>query len=94
MSIIATTAKRKKVNTQRASNKEETCPFELKIVCHKSNDKWYIRSQTDNCNGVKVGVHSGHIQIQSNRIPNKADHMDDAVHIFINNCHRNNKVCQ
>ena len=84
--ITTTTTKSKKVNTPRASNKEDTCPFQIQFFCHKSDDKWYIRSQTDNYNDVKVGVHSGHLQIQPDHIPTKVDHMDDAVHIFIKFC--------
>ena len=85
MSTIATTTKRNKVNTPRASNKEYTCPFQMLFFCQKYNNKWYIRSQTDNFNNFKVGVHSQHLQIQPNRILNKVDHLDDAVHIFIQN---------
>ena len=60
--------------------------FSYKIICHKSSDKWYIRSQTNNCDNVKVGVHSEDLQIKPDHIPNKVDHMYDAVHVFINNC--------
>ena len=68
-----TPTQRKKVNTSRASNKEGTCPFYIQIVCHKSNEKWYIKSQTDNSNNVKVGIYSGHLQIQPDHIPNKVE---------------------
>ena len=80
------------MNTLDASNKEDIYPFQT-IFCHKSNNKRYIRSQTDNCNSVKVDVHSGHLQIQSDHIPNKIDHLDDAVHSFIQIVLRNNNLC-
>ena len=44
-----------------------------------------MKFQTDNCNNIKVGVYSGHLQIQPDHIPTKVDHLDVAVHIFINN---------
>ena len=58
----------------------------IKKNCRKSNDKWYIRSQTDNYNNVKAGIHNGHLQIQLDHIPNKVDHMGDTIYIFIKNC--------
>ena len=61
MSAIITTTKRKDLNTPRASNKEDTYTFQIQIVRHKSNYKWYIRYQTDNCNNIKVVDHSGHL---------------------------------
>ena len=82
---ITTNTKRKKVNKLRSSNKEDTCSFKLKVVCYKTNDKWYIKSQTDNCNGVKVGVHYGHLQIKSDHITNKVDHLNSAVYNLIEN---------
>ena len=60
--------------------------FILNFFCNKSNDKSYIKSQTDNFNNVKVGVHSGHLQIQPDHIPNKIVYLSDEGVIFINNC--------
>ena len=44
MPTTTTTTKRKKVNMLRTYNKDDTCPFHVQIVCHKSNRKWYIKS--------------------------------------------------
>ena len=82
MSTIIPTNK-KKVNTIRASSKDDTCPFKLQFCCYKSGRKWYIKSQTAKFNGGKVGVHSGHLQIQSDHIPNKFDHLEPEVYNFI-----------
>ena len=85
MSIITTT-QRKKFNIPRASNKENTCTLHIQYFCNKSNYKWYIKSQTDKCNNVKVGVHSGNLQIQTIHIPTKIAYLSDEVLTFINNC--------
>ena len=81
-----TTTQRKKVNTSRVSNKEDTCPFHIHFFCNKSNNKWYIKSQTDKSNTVKVGVYSGQIQIQPDYILKKITYLSDEVLNFIHNC--------
>ena len=58
MFTIATTTKKKKVNTLCLCNTYDTCPFYLQIVFHKSNDKCYIKSLIDKYNDVKVGVYN------------------------------------
>ena len=62
MSTITTT-KRENVNTLHTCNKDDTYQFHIKFVCHESNNKWYIKSKIENFNGVKVGVHYGHLRI-------------------------------
>ena len=63
--------------------KNDTCLFQLHIFHNTSNNKYYIKSQTNKCNGIKVGVYYRHLQIQSAHIPNKDDHLESAVHYFI-----------
>ena len=49
---VVTTTQRKKFNTPRASNKEDTYPFHIQFFCNKSNYKWYIKSQIDKSNNI------------------------------------------
>ena len=39
MTTITTTTKRKKLDTLRAYNKDDTCLFKLQIICYKSDNK-------------------------------------------------------
>ena len=45
--------KKKKISTSRPSTREKSCPFNIAVLCSKSDHKWYLKYQSGNykCDG-------------------------------------------
>ena len=80
-SEIATSPKKNKVSTNRPSSKENSCSFNVTVICSKLDKKWHLRYISGNCKCN--GNHKGHIPVHSAHISQSIKKLSNDVDAFI-----------
>ena len=88
--------KKNKISTCRPATREQSCPFNITVICSKSDNKWYLRYRSGNCKCN--GQHQGHIPVLTSHRSQSIKHLPHDVDTFIkaslDKCVSSSVICQ